>query len=147
MSSRFARLLTAVLAGALAACSANGTPSATPSLGGVYSMILPSGEHVVRVGRHEIRFGGPLHHTQTGHSWMDPASKKKAILYGSSYDGGFINIYSEKGTGQQPIGQLTSGLLSPQGMFVDKHHHLWVANTNATLTLSRLALSATSTAP
>ncbi|HYL26229.1 MAG TPA: hypothetical protein VEW74_00270, partial [Candidatus Nitrosotalea sp.] len=51
--------------------------------------------------------------------------------YGSSYDGGFVNIYSQKGSGQSPIGQLTSGLVSPQGMSVDKHHQLWIANTNA----------------
>jgi hypothetical protein len=131
MFSRFARSLAAALAVALAACSPTSTPSATPSLGGVSLIILPSGEHVIRAGGHEIRFGGRLHHEQTGRSWIDPARKKSAILYGSSYDGGFINIYSEKGTGQHPIGQLTSGLLSPQGMFVDKHHHLWVANTNA----------------
>lgn len=77
MPSRFARLLTAVVAGALAACSANGTPSATPSLGGVSSRILPSGEHVVRAGGREIRFAGPMRNAQTGRSWMDPASKKK----------------------------------------------------------------------
>jgi hypothetical protein len=131
MSSRYARLLTAVLAGTLAACSSNGTPSATPRLGAVSSMILPSGEHVVRAGLHEVRFGVTLRHAHAGRSWIDPAVKKKAILYASSYDGGFINVYSQKGTGQQPIGQLTSGLLSPQGMFVDGHHTLWVANTNA----------------
>ena len=131
MSSRYARFLTAGLAGALAACSSNGAPSAAPGLGNVSSMILPSGEHVVRAGFHEIRFGGAVRHARAGRSWMDPAGKKKALLYGSSYDGGFINIYKQKGTRQQPIGQLTSGLISPQGLFVDKHHNLWVANTNA----------------
>jgi len=131
MSSRYPRLLTAVLAGALAACSSNGAPSITPALGGASSMILASGEHLVRAGFHEVRFGGAVRHARAGRSWMDPAGKKQALLYGSSYDGGFINIYKQKGTRQQPIGQLTSGLISPQGLFVDKHHDLWVANTNA----------------
>ena len=131
MSSRYARFLTAGLAGALAACSSSGAPSAAPGLGSVSSMILPSGEHVVRAGLQEIRFGGAVRHAHAGRSWIDPVGKKNAILYGSSYDGGFINIYKQKGTGQHPIGRLTSGLLSPQGMFVDKQHNLWVANTNA----------------
>ena len=110
MSSRYARFLTAGLAGALAACSSSGAPSAAPGLGSVSSMILPSGEHVVRAGFHEVRFGGAVRHAHAGRSWIDPAGKKNAILYGSSYDGGFINIYKQKGTGQQPIGRLTSGL-------------------------------------
>jgi hypothetical protein len=131
MPSRFARLLTATLACALAACSGNATPSVPSSFGGVSSTVLPSGEHVVRIGRREIHFGGPARRTQIRRSWIRPAMKKSAVLYGSSYDGGFINVYDEKGTGQQPIGQLTNDLTSPQGMFVDRRHHLWVANTNA----------------
>ena len=53
------------------------------------------------------------------------------MLYASSYNGKFINLYKEGGNGQQPIGQLTTDLVSPQGLFLDKKHHLWVANTNA----------------
>lgn len=62
---------------------------------------------------------------------MSPAAKTGGILYGSSYDGGFINLYSVKGNNQQVTGQLTDTLVSPQGMVVDRHHQLWVANTNA----------------
>ncbi len=131
MSQWFARCITAAAVTALAACSAN-APLAAPqaSSAAVSSMTLPSGEHVVRVGSQMIRFGG--HHvTPKKRGMIQSAGNKKPLLYGSSYDGGFINIYSAKGNNQQPIGQLTSGLTSPQGMVVDKHHHLWVANTNA----------------
>lgn len=132
MSRCFIRVATAAAVTALAACSANTSAGAPLASGAaVSSVTLPSGEHVVRVGSQTIRFGGHAEHLGRRNSWITPASKKKTWLYGSSYDGDFINIYPAKGTNQQPIGQLSSGLTSPQGMFVDKRHRLWVANTNA----------------
>lgn len=132
------RIVTAAAVVALAACSANaplGTPG--PSGASVSSVTLPSGEHVVRAGGRMIRFGGRRLTSQARVSPSDAlritraAKGTKGLLYAASYDGGFINIYSAKGTNQEPIGQLTSGLTSPQGVVVDKHHRLWVANTNA----------------
>lgn len=133
MSQWFTRCAAAAAVAVLAACSAN-APLGTPqdSSVAVSSVTLPSGEHVVRVGSQMIRFGGhPKLARPIALKVIAATHKKSPLLYGSSYDGGFINIYSAKGSNQQPIGQLTSGLLSPQGMFVDKHHQLWVANTNA----------------
>jgi len=132
MSLWSSRCATALGVAALAACSAN-APLGAPqdSNAAVSSVTLPSGEHVIRIGQRVIRFGGHARHAGLHRSWIAPAGKKKTLLYGSSYDGGFVNIYSAKGNNQQPIGQLTSDLTSPQGMFVDRHHHLWVANTNA----------------
>src|SRR5581483_2503675 len=134
MSSRFTRFAAALLLGALTACAASTQPSTLSSpAAGVELLRLPSGEHMVRTGARIIRFGCSQQHANRRRSWVSPAMKKKktALLYGSSYDGGFINIYDEKGNGQSPIGQLSSGLLSPQGIVVDKHHQVWVANTNA----------------
>ncbi|MBV9645834.1 MAG: hypothetical protein JO043_00040 [Candidatus Eremiobacteraeota bacterium] len=77
-------------------------------------------------------FWGPR--SERGHAgkgWLSPAAVKGGIIYGSSYNGGFINLYPLHGNNQQPVGQLTSGLVSPQGMVVDRKHRLWVANTNA----------------
>lgn len=133
MSSRFAALGTALLLSALTACSA-GTSSATPVMSGagLQMTTLASGEHVVRIGARQIRWGGPVRHVAQTRSWIEPARRhrKKALLYGASYDGGFVNIYKEKGTNQSRIGTL-GGLTSPQGIIVDKHHQVWVANTNA----------------
>jgi hypothetical protein len=70
-------------------------------------------------------------HAVAGAGWLSPAALSGPVLYGSSYDGGFINLYPLHGNNQQVIGKLTSGLLSPQGMAVDRRHDLWVANTNA----------------
>ncbi|MBV8723844.1 MAG: hypothetical protein JO350_00770 [Candidatus Eremiobacteraeota bacterium] len=106
---------------------------APSSFNDVQTSVTASGEHVIRIGSREIRFGGPNHRAAARRSWIVPGAAKdgRALLYGSSYDGGFINIYHEHGTNQAPIGQLTNGLVSPQGIIVDKYHQVWVANTNA----------------
>src|SRR5579871_1208377 len=93
MSRWSMRAATAAAVTALAACSAN-TPLAAPpaSSAAVSSVTLPSGEHVIRAGSQMIRFGG---HRTVAHAAMSrfrPAAKKTTLLYGSSYDGGFVNI-------------------------------------------------------
>ena len=125
MSRNFVRLAALIGVVAIAACSNAGAPLGTPVTG-----IQGSGEHVIGVGGRLIQFGGPAHRS-SNRSWISPDAAKKSLLYGSSYDGGFINIYDAKGQNQTPIGQLTSGLESPEGLFIDKHHRLWVTNTNA----------------
>jgi hypothetical protein len=121
-------------AAALAGCS--GAGSVAPSGGTLpqassSSLARGPGAHTVGTGGQVFRYGDVSRHAaQRG--WIAPAAKDGGpILYGSSYDGGYINLDSQKGSNQAPIGQLTSGLLSPQGMVVDRHHQLWVANTNA----------------
>lgn len=123
-------LVAAILA-VLAACS--GGTSNTPPAGVTppANVSVVGGEHVVRVGNQVFRFGGTRAGRAHLRGWMSRAAAVQPILYGSSYDGGFINVYPQKGSNQAPIGQLSSGLLSPQGMHVDARHRLWVANTNA----------------
>lgn len=110
---------------AIAACSNAAGPLGAPVTG-----TQESGERIIGAGGRLIAFGGPAHRS-THRGWISPEGAKASLLYGSSYDGGFINIYDAKGQNQSPIGQLTSGLESPEGLFVDKHHRLWVTNTNA----------------
>ena len=66
-----------------------------------------------------------------GGGWISPKAAQTGIIYGASYNGGFINMYALKGTNQTVIGQLTNSLLSPQGIVVDGKQRVWVANTNA----------------
>ncbi|HEY1654715.1 MAG TPA: hypothetical protein VGF86_06355 [Candidatus Tumulicola sp.] len=133
MPIRFARGGAVVALAALAACSGGASVSTTPSTGGQFAGVnVVRGEHIVRVGGQVFRFGSSSpRYAHVRASWISPAARVQALLYGSSYDGGFINIYSQKGSNQAPIGQLTTGLLTPQGMHVDSKHRLWVANTNA----------------
>jgi hypothetical protein len=107
------------VAAALSACS--GTAPAT----------APVSSTALGVGGHAIRFGDNVHNDPSRRGWLSRPALTGPVIYAASYDGGFINIYPLKGNNQAPIGQLTNGLQSPQGVFVDGHHHLWVANTNA----------------
>ena len=128
VSHRFGRLLGICAGvGVLAGCSFGGDAANRASVlptAGTHSITLPSGMRV--------DFGpsvkGDVHR---GGGWISPNIGQTPIIYGSSYNGGFINIYALKGQNQTVIGQLTNSLVSPQGMVVDGQHRLWVANTNA----------------
>lgn len=123
MPLRLARFATLASVAVLAACSS------APSLYAPTSSQLAP--HVIRFGAQVVRFGDASQGIAPGHGWISPTAKKRSLLYASSYDGGYINIYPERGNNQQPIGRLTSGLVSPQGLIVDRRDRLWVANTNA----------------
>jgi hypothetical protein len=128
MALTYARYSALGLIAALTACSGSAftTPSALSQAPMQQSV---SGEHVLRVGSQVIRYGGSIHHSAR-RGWISQALPA-SILYGASYDGGFVNIYALNGKNQAPVGQLTSGLVSPQGIVVDPLHRVWVANTNA----------------
>ncbi len=49
----------------------------------------------------------------------------KSIVYVTSYDNS-VYVFDQKRNGKTWCGQIT-GVTNPQGLFVDKHHHLWVA--------------------
>lgn len=107
---------------AVTACSGPSVPG-TPN--------AQAGPQVVRTGGRVVRFGDTMRMPHARSGWIGKPATTTSLLYASSYDGGYINIYDERGKNQQPIGQLTSTLVSPQGMTVDSKHRLWVANTNA----------------
>jgi len=123
MTKQRARLATLAVAAVLAACSG---PTYSPNPLG-----SQAGPQRIRAGSQAVRFGDTNHVPHAGSGWILKPDATASLLYGSSYDGGFINIYKENGKNQQPVGKLTSTLVSPQGMAVDAKHNLWVANTNA----------------
>ena len=127
MSSHLIRLTTLVSLAALGACSTGAQNVPFDSAAGNAA----TGAHVIRIGGLVFRFGDSSRRAQAQPGWIAPEARLRPLLYGSSYDGGYINIYPQFGTNQQPIGKLTSGLTSPQGLIVDRLHQLWVANTNA----------------
>jgi hypothetical protein len=88
-------------------------------------------QQVPRVGAQALLRPSGVHAAGAGAGWISPDALRGAILYGSSYDGGFINLYHLRGNNQQVVGKLTNSLVSPQGMAVDSRANLWVANTNA----------------
>lgn len=120
--------LFAICAGvAIAGCSVGGgVPAGVAALPhtGSHSIVMPNGMRV----DFGPRANASVHR---GGGWISPKVGQTPIVYGSSYNGGFINIYALKGKNQTVMGQLTNSLVSPQGMVVDGQHRLWVANTNA----------------
>lgn len=112
-------------AAAIAGCSAGANPvNATLQRSGNQNLAAQQGMHVA--------FGpyvtAPAHR---GGGWISPSAAHAGIIYGASYNGAVINMYALKGNNQTVVGQLTNSLVSPQGIVVDAHHRLWVANTNA----------------
>jgi sugar lactone lactonase YvrE len=73
----------------------------------------------------------PLHPLARGAGWLSPAARRcKTKLYVSSYRLGYVSIYCTKGRNQAPIGQITSGINTPEGEAVDAPGDLYVTNTN-----------------
>lgn len=58
---------------------------------------------------------------------MDASACGKAVVYAASYqNGGTVYIYDQKASGGTPCGSIT-GLVNPQGIFVDKSRNVWIA--------------------
>ncbi len=56
---------------------------------------------------------------------MNAAGCGKSLVYVTSY-GNSVYIYDQARNEKTPCGQIT-GVVNPQGLFVDKHRNLWVA--------------------
>jgi|HubBroStandDraft_4_1064222.scaffolds.fasta_scaffold00017_23 hypothetical protein len=66
-----------------------------------------------------------LHGSALGRPRMDASACGKSVVYVTSYNNS-VYIYDQAHNGKMPCGQIT-GVTNPQGLFVDKHHNLWVA--------------------
>ena len=66
-----------------------------------------------------------LHGPAAGRPRMDSSACGKSVVYVTSYNNS-VYIYDQAHNGKTPCGQIT-GVTNPQGLFVDKHHNLWVA--------------------
>jgi hypothetical protein len=84
----------------------------------------PSFGHFNGVARPQSRAAQSTPRLQ-GSSFMSPAVTAGPLLYISDYQGGVVNVYSQHGTNQSPIGQI-AGLYGPTGLAVDKGGDLYV---------------------
>ena len=112
-------------AAAIAGCSAATTPTTAIAPQHAASRVITGQGMRVEFGPYNA---SPV---KRGGGWISPKAAQAGIIYGASYNGGFINMYALKGTNQTVIGQLTNSLVSPQGIVVDGKQRVWVANTNA----------------
>jgi sugar lactone lactonase YvrE len=78
--------------------------------------------------------------------WMSRAAASKQLVYISSSTGNAVYIYPKDvapGANPAPIGEITDGIKSPSGSFVDRHGDLFVAN-NANFTVTMYPRGSTS---
>ena len=86
------------------------------SSGGVQGVLSPFGLININRNGHQLKS-------------FDACPAKGPIKYVSDASNSIINIYVGKFAGQDPCGQITSGLTGPQGLFVkNATHDLYVAN-------------------
>ena len=66
--------------------------------------------------------------------WLSPDARKArssgAVLYATDKFDSEILIYPESRFNQSPIGMISSGVVSPWALYVDKNGNLYVANQN-----------------
>jgi len=112
----------------LVGCSGSGTSAIATE-----PTIAQGGAHttIANVPAMMRTLGMPNFRTSTGHRYKSfyacPANGP--IKYVADYNNNLINIFVGKFAGQSPCGRLTSGLLSPWGLFVEPGtHDLYVAN-------------------
>jgi hypothetical protein len=76
-------------------------------------------------------------HTTSG--WTSGDAATSQVIYVSSSTANAVYIYRKKlgpGANPNPIGEITDGIVSPSGSFVDRHGDLFVANNgNFTVTM------------
>ena len=124
----------------LAGCSAGSGPSTTTALG---PGTLP--DSVLRAPASRAEFGvvlprgfvPPAQRRAAGPGWLSPYAKAgKNVVYIADQGAGAVRIYKQKGTGQQPIGEITQGISGVDGLFVDSNKSLYACNFgNGTVTV------------
>jgi hypothetical protein len=132
----------AAVAAFLAGCSGGGSPSAlVPNSSGATSaqvranMTAADGRApIAKTARHAAKAVRPTGDAITG----------KGIIYWGSYANNSVTIFKSKGINGPELGTITTGISSPERLFVDGALKLWVTNIgNNTVT----AYPAGATAP
>lgn len=66
--------------------------------------------------------------------WLSPRAKSgKGLVYVSDNDGNAVYIFDKNDLAQGPIGEITDAIEAPNGLAVDRHGALYVANSNSTV--------------
>jgi hypothetical protein len=81
--------------------------------------------------------------SSTGHGFMHAIAAKTKLMYMSSWGtASVVDVITMTG---ELVGQITNGLVEPQGLFIDASGSLWVANLTNVLVYPRGGLTANTT--
>ena len=117
----------------LAGCS--GSSTQTPALSGAANSLgQAAGPQLI-----SMRAVAP----NTSHGFMRAIDAQTHLVYMSSW--GTASVVDVLTMNGQQVGQITNGLVEPQGLFVDTKGSLWVANTSNVLVYPRGSLSPSKT--
>jgi hypothetical protein len=101
---------------AIAGCS-----SAAPAGGLGAGSLDPSAIGAIRSSPPPLVRKGPK-----AHGWLSPAAKRGYLVYVA--DGNAIMIFPERGVNPKPVGEITDGIESAYGLYVDRSGNLYVCN-------------------
>jgi hypothetical protein len=130
--TRIAAIVSGVAIVMLAGCAGTGSQVLAPS--------HPASSHQAQQSSglstvHSFGFLSPLHQPHNlvwqgnaGRGWISPDAAHRRLVYVADENGQAVYIFPQKGNNQSPIGKITSGLLAPNGLFVDGSRKLYVCN-------------------
>jgi hypothetical protein len=118
-----------------AGCAGGGLQGSPAAPTGPAAAAVPAAAHRI-MSTQAVEFQGQRrpasHPLKRGPGWLSPQAKScKSKLFVSSYRLGYVSIYCTTGRNQAPIGQITSGIETPEGAATDKQGNFYVTNTNA----------------
>ncbi|HEY2473586.1 MAG TPA: hypothetical protein VGI19_02175 [Candidatus Cybelea sp.] len=106
----------------LAACSSNEGTAVAPSAAAAGN----AATQVRTLGATRVT------NARAGGGWIVPEKKRlKALVYVSDQSVNAVEIYSAKAQNPAPIGEITSGISTPDGLAVDKKGNLYVPNAGS----------------
>jgi hypothetical protein len=132
-SARRSTIAAALAAAFLAGCSGGGTPAVGPANNP--ALVGDANSHVrenqmAANGARPTGRSQPV--TQSGvqrNDGMQPGAKAGSnLMYSGDYDTNTITIFPSKGLNPPPVGQITTGLNSPERLFVDNGLKLYATN-------------------
>ena len=93
----------------------------------VFTATPPAGLQDARASRRLVQPPRP--------SWIVAGVRHttKSLLYVADTYDNEVTIYMQRGRDQQPVGEITTDLTFPTGLWVDAHRNLWVANSYSEL--------------
>jgi hypothetical protein len=137
-----ARTLGALALGAsllcLSACAGGGSSATMPLTSTAQNSPMQNGMQASMSGRtlpygavHGVAIGDLHRSAPQRHGWISPAAKGGKLVYFSNLGENSVELFSQQGTNQQPMGTITDGINFPGGLTVDNKSNLYVANEGA----------------